>query len=105
MYNRLIEFAETYNILYSCQFGFCKNHSTSLALNHLINKISYSAIDRREITAGVFLDLSKTFDNLNHQILFTRLEHYGIRGMALQWIKSYFSGRQQFVQFNQAQIV
>ena len=57
MYNGLTECAETYEILYCCQFGFRKNHSTSLALIHLINKIS-SAIDRHEIPAGVFLDLS-----------------------------------------------
>ena len=101
MYNSLVEFAETYEILFCCQFGFRKNHSTSLSLIHLINKIS-SAIDKRESTVGVFLDLSKAFDTLDHQILFTKLEHYGIRGTALQWIKSYFSCRQQFVQFNQA---
>ena len=53
---------------------------------------------------GVFLDLSKAFDTLDHQILFARLELYGIRDVALQWFKSYFSCRQQFkfVQFNQA---
>ena len=101
MYDRLVEFAETYEILFRCKFGFRKNHSTSLSLIHLINKIS-SAIDKRESTVGVFLDLSKAFDTLDHQILFTKLEHYGIRGTALQWIKSYFSCRQQFVQFNQA---
>ena len=91
MYNRMIEFAEQYNILHRCQFGFRKNYSTWHVLIHLINRIS-SAIDPRETTVGVFLDLS---------ILFTKLEHYGIRDVALQWIKSYFSRRQQFVQINQ----
>ena len=100
MYNRITEFVEQYNILYRCQFGFRKNYSTSHALTHLINKIS-SAIDQRETTVGVFLDLSKAFDTLDHQILFTKLEHYGIRDVALQWIKSYFSCRRQFVQIDQ----
>ena len=100
MYNRMIEFVEQYNILYRCQFGFRKNYSTSHVLIHLINRIS-SAIDPRETTVGVFLDLSKAFDTLDHEILFTKLEHYGIRDVALQWIKSYFSCRQQFVQINQ----
>ena len=99
MYNRITEFVEQHNILYRCQFGFRKNYSTSHALIHLINKIS--AIDQRETTVGVFLDLSKAFDTLDHQILFTKLEHYGIRDVALQWIKSYFSCRRQFVQINQ----
>ena len=101
MCNRLTEFAVKYELLYSCHFGFRKNHSMSLALIHLMNKIS-SAIDRREITAGVFLDLSKAFDTLDHEIFFAKLEHYGICDVALRWIKSYFSCRQQFVQFNEA---
>ena len=99
MHNRLIEFVERFGILHHYQFGFRKNHSTSLALVHLTNKIA-SAIDRKELTAGVFLDLSKAFDTLDHEILFTdKLEHYGICGMALHWIKSYLSNRKQFVQF------
>ena len=53
-----------------------------------------------ETTVGVFLDLSKAFDTLDLQILFTKLEHYGIRDVALQWIKSYFSCRRQFDQIN-----
>ena len=81
-----------HEILYCCQFGFWKNHSTPLALVHLINKIS-SAIDRHEIPAGAFLDLSKAFDTLDHEILFAKLEQYGIRDVALKWIKSYFSCR------------
>ena len=87
MYNRLAEFAETYVILYFCQFGFRKNHSTSLALIHFSH----------EIPSSVFLDLSKAFDTLDHEILFAKLEHYGICDVVLKWIKSYFSCRQQFV--------
>ena len=54
------------------------------------------AIDRHEFTAG------EAFDTVDHEILFAKLEHYGIRDVALKWIKSNFSCRQQFVQFNVA---
>ena len=66
----------------------------------MINKIATS-IDRNQIAVGIFLNLSKVFDTIDHQILFSKLEHYGIRGIALQWIKSYFHNRKQFVQFNE----
>ena len=101
IYNRLVEFAKKHDILYRCQFGFRKNHSTSHAQIHLVNKTA-SAIDQHETTVGVFLDLPKALDILDHQILFAKLEHYGIRDVALQWFKSHFSCRQHFVQFNQA---
>ena len=80
-------------------YGFRKNRSPSLALIDLCDKIS-SAFDRREHAIGVFLDLSKAFDTVNHVILFDKLEHYGIIGVALEWVKSYFSERKQFVEFN-----
>ena len=83
VYDRLAEIAEEHDILYRCQFRFRKNHSTSPALIHLVNKIA-SAINQHETTVGVFLDLSKAFDILDHQILFAKLEHYGIRDVALQ---------------------
>ena len=94
MHNRLIEFVERFEILNHNQFGFRKKHSTSLALVHLTNKIA-SAIDRKEQTAEVFLDLSKAFDTLDHEILFNKLEQFAFRGMALQWIESYLSSRKQ----------
>ena len=96
MHNRLLEFLNRFEILYSYQFGFLSNHSTNLALIHMTNEIA-TAIDQNEITAGVFLDLSKAFDTLNHEILFSKLGHYGIRGVALNWMKSYFNNRKQFV--------
>ena len=89
MYNRLLNFLNKYNILSINQFGFRKNHSTSLALIHLYDKIS-TAIDNREYTVGIFLDLSKAFDTVNHDIMLTKLEHYGVRGNSLQWFKSFF---------------
>ena len=102
MNNHITEFAEQYNMLYmeQCQFGFPKNYSMSHAIIHLINRISL-AIYQCETTVGVFLDLSKAFDTLDYQILFTKLEHYGIPDVTLQWIKSYFPCRWQFVQINQ----
>ena len=86
--NRLINFLNLHNTLYTKQFGFRNNHSTALALIDLINNIS-SAIDRNETTLGIFLDLSKAFDTINHEILCQKLQHYGIRDTALAWIKSY----------------
>ena len=65
----------------------------------MYDKIS-SAIDNNELTIGIFIDLSKAFDTVNHQILLDKLSYYGIRGVAFNWFVSYLSNRHQFVQFN-----
>ena len=99
IYNRIINYLNDFNVFCDNQYGFRKNRSPSLALIDLCDRIS-SAFDRREYAIGVFLDLSKAFDTVNHAILFDKLEHYGIRGLALEWVKRYFSERAQFVEFN-----
>ena len=99
MYKRLLAFLDRHKILSDTQFGFRKDHSTSYALTKLYDKIS-CAIDKREITVGVFVDLSKGFDTVDHNMLLEKLDEYGIRGLALNWFRSYLSNRQQYVEFN-----
>ena len=99
MYNRVISFLDDNNILFKYQFGFRKSHSTYLALTILMDKLIKS-IENGDHVVGVYLDFSKAFDTVNHTILLTKLHHYGIRGQALNWFKSYLENRKQFVTYN-----
>ena len=99
VYNRLIEFLTKHNILSSSQYGFRKNLSTTMALLDLVDKLTTS-IDNNEITIGIFVDLAKAFDTVNHNILLSKLYHYGIRGTAYQWFNSYLINRHQYVYVN-----
>ena len=101
IYSRLLKFINKTNILYKYQYGFRKNHSTEHALIELVDQIR-SSIGENKMTCGIFIDLSKAFDTVNHQILLHKLEHYGIRGKALELFKSYLSNRKQYVQIDQS---
>ena len=72
-----------------------------MAIQDMFNKIS-KAIDDREYAIGIFVDLSKAFDTINHSILLDKLEHYGVRGVALEWFRDYLSNCKQYVCFNNA---
>ena len=87
MYKRVMKYLDMHNMLFQSQYGFWKKHSTNLATIELVTKI-LQAINNSEYTIGVFLDLAKAFDTVNHEILLKILEHYGIRGIALEWFKN-----------------
>ena len=101
MYNRLLSFVNKCQLLYEYQFGFRCGHSPELALTCLVDKIS-NALENGEYVLGLFLDFSKAFDTVNHDILFEKLEYLGIRGIPLMWCKSFLSDREQYVVYNDA---
>ena len=96
MYNRLLLFLNKHNVIYDYQFGFRQKYSTYMALLTLIDKVS-DALEKGEKVIGIFLDFSKAFDTVDHNILLNKMQFYGIRGIALSWFQSYLSNREQCV--------
>jgi len=96
IYSRLYSFFVSQNILHEKQFGFRKNHSTSHALNYSIQHIKNS-LRGSDRVLGIFIDLSKAFDTIDHTILLQKLESYGVRGHVHTLLKSYLSDRKQYV--------
>lgn len=101
MHSRLLNFINKHSILYDYQFGFRENHSTNMALTLLMDKV-LSAMDKGEYAIGLFIDLQKAFDTVNHNILLNKLYKYGIRGTCFQWLSDYLCDRKQFVEFDNA---
>ena len=102
LHNRLYKYLTKFNILYEYQYGFRKGHSTTQALVEITDRIK-SAIDRNELTCGIFIDLTKAFDTVDHSILLQKMHKYGIRGNIHNLFKSYLSNRQQYVKVNNAE--
>ena len=96
---RAVKYLDRNNIMYSKQFGFRINHSTSDAVFEFVDLCS-SSLDQKLYTIAVFLDLSKAFDTVNKSIMLKKLEWLGLRGLVNEWFESYLSDRKMFVEIN-----
>ena len=99
IYSRLNHFFTSHNLLSSNQYGYRKERSTELAVFSLIDKV-LPAFERKSFCISVFLDYTACFDTVSRLILLRKLYKYGIRGSIHDFIKSYFSKRQQYVNFS-----
>ena len=97
---RLNNFMSQNNLFYPSQYGFRKGRSTISAISEFTSDILKS-LDQNKNTIGVFLDLSKAFDTINHDTLLKKLQHYGVRGKALEWFTNYLTKRQQYVRYHE----
>ena len=99
VYKRLYDYIVLHNILYDNQFGFREKHSSYMALITLMDHLT-EALERGEAVIGLFLDFSKAFDTVDHEILLIKFHHYGIRGEMLNWFRDYLSNRTQCVLYD-----
>ena len=102
MYNNLYSHFSSNRLLYKRQFGFPSNCSTEHAIVDLVNHLKMS-LDKNLYSIGVFLDLSKAFDTVNHEILLAKLKYYGVNKLTHSWITDYLKNRKQFITYGSSQ--
>ena len=93
---RLMDFFTKNNIISPLQYGFQRSVSTTHAIQMLTNEI-YKSLNKREHNLSIFIDICKAFDTVNHSILIRKLQYYGVRGVAADYMRSYLSNRKQCV--------
>jgi retron-type reverse transcriptase len=98
---QLISYLENNKILSNNQFGFRTGRSTEDAVTLLTNIVS-GQLDEGQKSIGLFLDLAKAFDTVSVPILLSKLEATGVRGLGLEWFRSYLTNRKQCVKLGTA---
>ena len=99
VYNQLFTYFQKNRLFYNGQYGFRMNHSTELAAIELVDRI-LKDIDNKKLPLAIYMDLSKAFDTLDHNILIKKLQYYGVIGTPLNWFQSYLTDRTQYVEVN-----
>ena len=99
MYNRMYKLFSDNNLIYPLEFGFRQKYSTIHSLISLTENIRKN-LGEGNIGCGIFVDLQKAFDTVEHDTLLSKLEHYDIYSLANEWFKSYLSSRKQYVSIN-----
>ena len=96
IYNRTQSFSEKHSITLPTQYGFRPAYSTSNAIIDILTS-TLDNITVNKNTALLLLDLKKAFDMVNHDILLNKMNHYGIRGIAVNLFASFLANRKQYV--------
>ena len=98
IFNQVYQYFSHNNLFYPSQYGFRSGYSTEQAVLDIVDRVIQD-MDKGNSPINVYLDLSKAFDTLNHEILLDTLSHYGIKGKAISVFASYLNRRQQYVEF------
>ena len=96
---KLIKFLEHTNFFSNKQFGFRKGLNTESALQTFLDNV-YKGLNPFKKVSGLFLDIKKAFDTVDHKLLLKKLANYGIRGNVYKWFESYLVNRKQSVRIN-----
>ena len=99
MHKKLYFYLEQIKVFYHFQFGFRNQHSTTHKLIEITEKIR-EAFDKGLFACGVYLGFEKAFDTVNHEILPSKLQHYGVTGIANDWMRSFLTNRKQYTSIN-----
>ena len=97
MYLQIHQHFQSNQLYYSSQYGFRESHSTELAVLEIVDRIIYN-MDAGHTPINIYMDLSKAFDTIDHNILIQKLKYYGLNGISLSLIKNYLSNRTQYVE-------
>ncbi len=93
------EYFTKQKLFYKSQYGFRNEHSTEYAALEIVDRLM-TEMDRNETPINIYLDLSKAFDTLDHNILTQKLKYYGIKGINLEFFQNYLTQRKQYVDFD-----